>query len=101
MVILCTTLKPLLEQNAPSRIVITGSHAHMDVLDGVAKLPEIAFAPPHVQRDRAMEFPAKEKAYAQTKFMQSMWAKKFATVVGPEVAVMVYNPGQCETNHGA
>lgn len=27
-----------------------------------------------------------------------MWAKKFATTVGPKVAVMVCNPGQCVTD---
>merc|ERR1712224_382579 len=28
-----------------------------------------------------------------------MWAKKFAMTVDPELAVMVYDPGQCETNN--
>merc|ERR1711904_364343 len=40
--------------------------------------------------------PPKEEAYAQTKLLQYMWAKKFAMTLGPKVALMVYNPGQSE-----
>lgn len=96
MVIVCTTLKPLLEQSAPSRIVITGCSTHMDVAKGNATLDEQIFDPPHLQNQKTANLPPKDEAYAQTKLLQYMWAKKFATTLGPEVAIMVYNPGQCK-----
>jgi len=99
MVILCKTLKPLLEQNTPSRIVITGCSTHMDVAEGEARLDEQIFAPLHLQDLNTASLPAKDKAYAQTKLLQYMWVKKFAETVAPKVSVMVYNPGQCKTNH--
>lgn len=100
MVILCTTLKPLLEKNSPSRIVVTGCSTHMDVANGKARLDEQIFNP-HMQDFKAIDLPAKHEAYAQTKLLQYMWVKKFAATVGPNVAVMVYNPGRCETDNSA
>jgi hypothetical protein len=72
----------------------------MDVAKGKARLDEQIFAPPDEIRILA-NLPSKDEAYAQTKLLQYMWAKKFATTLGPKVALMVYNPGQCESNSKA
>lgn len=101
MVILCTRLKPLLEQNAHSRIIITGCATHMDVAKGEAKIDEQLFAPSQLQGLKTANLPSKDEAFAQTKLLQYMWAKKFAMTLGPNVALMVYNPGQLESTSTA
>jgi len=98
-VILCTALKPLLEQSAPSRIVITGSFTHMDVSKGKANLNTLNNH--MLTNGKVAKKPAKDEAYAQTKLFQYMWAKKFVTTVDPDLAVMVYDPGHCETHNDA
>lgn len=101
MVITCSTLKPLLEQNAPSRIIITGCPTHMDIADGKVKLDEQIFDPPSnltsLQNYKTPNLPPKDEAHAQIKLLQKMWAKKFATTLGPKVSIMVYNPGHLKT----
>lgn len=94
MVILCTTLKPLLEQSAPSRVVITGSFTHMDIANGKANLDDLQFVDAKVTKRVANDL-----TYAQSKLLQYMWVKKFATTLSREVSAMVYDPGQCETNN--
>lgn len=104
MVILCTALKQLLEESAPSRIVITGSSTHMSVARGKANLDDLQFEQGWSINSNCYgddldgSYVQSEIAYAQSKLLQYMWVKKFATTVGPEVAVMIYNPGQCKTH---
>eukprot|EP00973_Karenia_brevis_P070536 9804592-Karenia_brevis.AAC.1 len=72
MVILCKALKPLLEQSAPSRIVITGSFTHMDIVKGKANLDNLQFEDGKVSSGPAVY---NDLAYAQSKLLQYMWAK--------------------------
>lgn len=108
MVILCTRLMPLLERSAPrlgqspSRIIITGCSSHMDIAKGSVslKLNEYMFTHPHLQNRIGLftqNLAENDAAHAQVKLLQYMWAKKMAMNVGPKVAIVVYNPGQCET----
>merc|ERR1719409_2281828 len=97
MVVLIKALQPLLEQSAPSRIVITGSFTHIDIAKGKANLDNLQYEDDKVSSGKGM--PPNDLAYAQSKLLQYMWAKKFASKVGSDVAVMVYDPGQCETNN--
>lgn len=92
MVILCKVLKPLLERSESARIVVTGSFTGWSIMKGKVRQDNLQGEKKHTRTT------VNDIVYAQSKLLQSMWAKKFATTLADNVVINVFDPGMVATN---
>lgn len=91
MVLLLTELKPLIDKSK-TRVVVTGSFTSFTIAKGIVDFDNL-----QGEKKTTASMP-NDVLYAQSKLLQYMWARKFATTVSSGASIVVFDPGACVTN---